>query len=121
MAPKRTAPDGKRRLTRITYARGEGATEESAAPYDRAAYAVESRHACAPDECTEAEICWVKLGTTDSLRSGFQGTPRCITCLGKVRYERWRTPGGLGLPAHGRLLSRAKGHSRGAPDQRRQE
>jgi hypothetical protein len=44
-------------------------------------------------------------------------SPRCGACGGKLLLEQWRTPGSMGLSAHGRLSYRGRARSR-EPDSR---
>ena len=81
---------------------------------ERIAYALAQREACRPMECSLSPSCWVLSGAADALQHGSRGTggaARCIACGGKLLLEQWRTPDQMGLPSHGRLLTR--GRSRG--------
>ena len=79
---------------------------------ERLIYAITQREACRPMECTLDPLCWVTVGGKPALSArSLSATPRCGACNGKLLLEQWRTPEGLKLPPHGRLMSRS--HSRG--------
>ena len=81
---------------------------------ERIAYALAQREACRPMECSLDSACWVLSGAADALQHGTRGTggaARCIACGGKLLLEQWRTPDQMGLPSHGRLLTRGRGRS----------
>ena len=80
---------------------------------ERQAYAQAQRIACRPMECTLDPQCWVEVGGRVALSPrSLSATPRCLACNGKLLLEQWRTPSGMALPPHGRLLTR-RAHSQG--------
>jgi hypothetical protein len=80
--------------------------------YDKDDYALQSRHAVTPDECTADNKCWVVLGGAKNLHMGVKGTggsPRCVACGGLLQLGRWRTPEQMNLPTYGGRVGRNKG------------